>query len=418
VLAGAAAASALLTACGGSDAPEDRTVISMWSHSAGNPLEIQVIDQIIADYNASQEQYFVEAEYFPQAAYNDAIVAASTAGDLPCLIDMDGPVMPNWAWAETIAPLELPTELTDQFLPSTVGEWDGEIYSIGYWDAALSMVARQSALEENDIRIPTMEEPWDLEEFDAALVTLKAAGFPYAIDLGNGDRGEWWPYAYSPMLQSFGGDLVDRESFQTAEGVLNGPEAVEFGEWFQSLFERDLASLSPTPGRQDFLLGNVAMAWNGNWSAPPAIEAYGDDVLFLPPPDFGEGPKIGGASWQWGVSANCPDLEGARGYIEYSLQPEYIAEFSNLTGLIPATEEAAELTEAYAEGGRLSEMVDFSREYAVIRPPTPAYAVISSVFEKSLQDISNGKDVQAALDSAVEQIDFNIDTNDGYGLAG
>jgi multiple sugar transport system substrate-binding protein len=310
----------------------------------------------------------------------------------------------------------LPEELTDQFLPSTVGEWEGEIYSIGYWDAALSMLTRRSVLEDNGIRIPTMERPWSLEEFDEALVTLKEAGFEYAIDMGVADTGEWWAYAYSPLLQSFGGDLIDRDTFLSADGALNGPEAVAFGEWFRSLFERGLASRTPTAGRQDFPLGNVALSWNGNWSAPAAFEAFGDDVLFLPPPDFGAGPKIGGASWQWGVSANCDAIEGARDYIEFSLGPEYIAEFSNLTGLIPATEEAAALTDNYAEGGPLAQMLDYSREYAVIRPPTPAYAVISSVFEKILQDIMNGADVQGSLDRAVDQIDFNIETNNGYGF--
>ena len=156
----AVAALAAIAACGSDDASSGRTEIKMWSHSAGNPAEIEVIDKIIEEFNASQDRYSVKAEYFPQGAYNDAIVAAATAGDLPCLIDMDGPVMPNWAWAEAIVPLDLPTELTDKFLPSALGKWDGKIYSIGYWDAALAVHARRSALEDVGARIPSMEEPW------------------------------------------------------------------------------------------------------------------------------------------------------------------------------------------------------------------------------------------------------------------
>ena len=106
---------AILIACGGAatptEAPEEPsvaepaepppegTVLSMWYHGAGNPEERSVILQIIEDFNASQSQWVVELEEFPQASYNESIVAAALAGNLPDIIDMDGPVMPNWAWA-------------------------------------------------------------------------------------------------------------------------------------------------------------------------------------------------------------------------------------------------------------------------------------------------------------------------------
>ena len=267
VVACLALLSASLAACGGDDGSDGRETLTMWTHSAGNQAEIEVTEKIISDFEAAQDTYSVDVEYFPQGAYNDAVVAAATADDLPCILDMDGPVMPNWAWAEAIVPLELPEEVTDQFIPSTVGRWQDEIYSIGFFDVALSMLARRSVLEENGIRIPTIDDPWTRDEFDDALVTLKDAGFDYAIDVGADGTGEWWSYAYSPMLQSFGGDLVDRSTYLTAEGALNGPEAIEFAEWWQNLFESGLASKTPTPGRADFTLGNVALAWNGNWAA-------------------------------------------------------------------------------------------------------------------------------------------------------
>src|SRR5699024_3946454 len=173
-------------------------------------------------------------------------------GDLPCLLDMDGPIVPNWAWAGYIQPLGISSEITDSLLPTAVGMWDDEVYSAGYWDAALAIFARQSVLEANDIRIPTVDEPWTAEEFDAALRTLQGAGYETAIDIGAEDVGEWWPYAYSPFLQSFGGDLIDRDTYLSADGVLNGPEAVAFGEWFQGLFADGLAGIDGTVGNEEF----------------------------------------------------------------------------------------------------------------------------------------------------------------------
>ena len=73
------------------------TEIGMWYHGAGNRGEAETLDRIVADFNAAQDDWEVAVESFPQESYNDSVVAAALAGDLPCIIDVDGPVMPNWA---------------------------------------------------------------------------------------------------------------------------------------------------------------------------------------------------------------------------------------------------------------------------------------------------------------------------------
>lgn len=410
-----------LTGCGqagggGNTSADGRTQITMWTHSAGNPAELEVYEQIISDFNASQDEYEVVHESFPQGAYNEAVVSAAVSNDLPCLLDLDGPIMPNWAWAGYLQPLGISTEITDRLLPTAVGLWDGEIYSAGYWDAAIAIFARKSVLEENGIRIPTIEDPWTKDEFDDILATLKAAGYETPIDIGAEDTGEWWPYAYSPLLQSAGGDLIDRSTMLTSDGVLNGPEALEWGTWFQGLFTNGYANNSGTVGNQEFIDDEVALSYTGVWNALTAAEALGDDLLILPTVDLGDGPKIGGGSWQWAISASCSDAEGAREYLEFSFQDKYITEFADKQVVIPATEEAAQASEHFGDGGTLRPFVEFSQEFAVLRPETPAYAVISSAFETAAKDIMNGADVQTALDNAVAEIDANIASNDGYGF--
>lgn len=421
ILSVSAVGALALSACGqagqgGATSEDGRTQLTMWTHSAGNPAELEVYEQIIADFNASQDEYEVVEESFPQGAYNDAIVAAAAADDLPCLLDMDGPIVPNWAWAGYIQPLGLPQEITDSLLPTAIGTYQDEIYSAGYWDAALAIFARGSVLEDNDIRIPTTDEPWTLDEFDAALATLKSAGYDTPLDIGAEDAGEWWPYAYSPMLQSAGGDLIDRDTMLTADGTLNGPEAARFFTWFQEAFEQGHASNSGTIGNEEFNADEVALSYTGVWNALDSLDAVGDDLLILPPPDLGTGPKIGGGSWQWGISSTCDSPEGARAYLEFSFQDEYVTAFSDKQIVIPATEGAVEASEHFGPDGDLRPFVELSQEFAVLRPQTPAYPVISSTFEKAGKDIMNGADVQSTLDGAVAEIDANIQSNDGYGF--
>ena len=47
--------------------------ISLWSHSAGNEGEMKVISRMITEFNASQSDYKVVRQDFPQDAYNTSV---------------------------------------------------------------------------------------------------------------------------------------------------------------------------------------------------------------------------------------------------------------------------------------------------------------------------------------------------------
>lgn len=411
-------AASLLATTGFATTATAQTEVSMWYHGAGNRGEADTLARIIDDFNASQGDFVVVTESFPQESYNDSVVAAALSGNLPCIIDVDGPVMPNWAWSGYMQPLDIDESLIAAFLPGTKGMWDGQLYSIGLWDAAVAVYARQSDLDAWGLRTPTLDEPWTREEFMGALDAAKSSGnYEFAFDPGMAWTGEWYPYAFSPLLQSFGGDIVDRSTYQTAEGVLNGDAALEFGDWWQSLFTEGYApGTSQDPADRDtgFIDGKYAFQWNGNWAAVNTLAGV-EDVVFLPAPDFGAGNTIGAASWQFGVSSTCENAEGANAWIEFALQDEYLAAFSDTTGLIPATPGAAAMTENYSEGGALEVFFALSNEQALVRPVSPGYVVAAKVFEKALADIANGADVADTLDAAVDEIDADIERNSGYG---
>ena len=410
-------AAALLAATTWGGAALAQQTLTMWYHGAGNDVEQKLIGEVIADFNASQTDWKVELQSFPQAAYNDSVVAGALAGNLPDILDVDGPNMPNWAWAGYMQPLKIDETKIAEFLPGTKGIWNGELYSIGLWDAAVAMVTRQSTLDALGLRTPTLDQPWTKDEFMDALAKAKASGTcEYALDLGMAWTGEWYPYAFSPFLQSFGGDIVDRSTYKTAEGALNGDAAMAFGEWWQSLFTDGYAQATQDPADRDggFNAGKYCFSWNGNWAALGSLAAF-DDVVFLPAPDFGNGPKIGAASWQFGVSAKSQHPEGAAAFIEFALQDKYLAAFSNGIGLIPATPSAAALTENYAPGGKLAVFFDLSSKQGLVRPVTPGYVVQAKVFEKAVADIANGADVAATLDAATDEINADIEKNNGYG---
>jgi multiple sugar transport system substrate-binding protein len=401
---------------GATDTPSGAaTTVDLWTHAGGNDAELEVINTIVDDFNASQDDYVVKVTDFPQDAYNDAVVAAATSNNLPCIADIDGPNVANWAWAGYIQPLGLPEDTYEGQLPGTLGVIDDEVYAYGFFDVALAMFSRESTLNDAGVRIPTVDEPWTKDEFNEALTKIAALGtFPHAIDFGTGGGGEWIPYAYSPLLQSFGGDLIDRSDFQTADGVLNGPEALEWAEWFRGLVDDGyMAQTSGEDATADFVNGASGILYTGNWADTTVREAF-DDAVVIPPPNFGDGPKIGAGSWQWGLTTGCDELDGARAYLEFAHDTKYFVQYGEATGLIPATLDAAAEIPAYAEGGANRIYLELANEFAVVRPETAAYPFISSVFQKATQDILSGGNAQEILDRAVTEIDRDIQQNGGY----
>jgi multiple sugar transport system substrate-binding protein len=79
--------------------------VDVWFHS-GKGEERDVLDAQVTDFNAMQDEVTVNAILLPEGSYNDQVNAAALAGDLPCLLDFDGPFLYNYAWSGYLAPLD------------------------------------------------------------------------------------------------------------------------------------------------------------------------------------------------------------------------------------------------------------------------------------------------------------------------
>ena len=427
------AVSVFMAGCGGGATPvpteevteapavSEPVTVKVWFHS-GKGEERDVLNAQVEDFNAMQNEIVIEAVQLPEGSYNDQVNAAALAGDLPCLLDFDGPFLYNYAWSGYLRPLDefVPAELKADFLPSIIdqGTYGGHLYSLGTFDSGLAIWGNKAYLEKAGVRIPTgIEDAWDMDEFMDALEKLQALDeTEYAIDFKfNYGAGEWFTYGFSPIVQSFGGDLIDRTTYQSADGVLNGPEAVQAMEWFQSLFDKGYAISSPA-GDDDFYGKKIAaLSWVGHWMWTPHKEGLGDDLVLLPMPKLGDKAVTGMGSWNWGITSSCEQPEAAWKFLEYLVDPDQILRMTNANGAVPARKSAIAKSELYGEGGPLNIFVQqLEGGVAVPRPVTPAYPVITSSFAEAVDNIVAGADVQTELDKAVEKIDQDIQDNQGY----
>lgn len=410
----------LLTACVEQTEQHEAqsTVLTVWVH-AGQAAERQIIEQQVRRFNASQSPNQVQLTFIPEHSYNAQVLAAAVAGELPDVLEFDGPFLYNYVWQGHLVPLDslLSAEMQTDLLPSIIkqGRYLGSLYGIGTFDSGLGLYARRSALDSAGLRIPSgPDDAWTGSEFAAALESLAEQDLDrMVLDLKLNYSGEWPTYAFSPLIQSSGGDLIDRSNYQTAQNVLNGPQAVKAMQTLQSWLKRGY--VDPNVDDAAFVEGRVALSWVGHWEYPRYAEALGDDLIVLPLPDLGQGSRTGQGSWVWGVTTRCKNSRAAASFLEFLLQPAEIHAMASANGAVPATYTAIDRSPLYRETGQLRLFArQLQEDYSVPRPQTPAYPVITSAFQQAFMDIRNGGDVQVALDKAVAVIDQDIQDNKGY----
>ena len=148
--------------------------IKVWRHDT-NEKEIAASKAAVERFNKSQNDYKVVMEMIPEGAYTETINAAALAGKLPCALDMDQPVVPNFAWAGNLVELNslLPAAQLEQLNNVGKGTFKGQVFSVGQYDVSLSLFSRKSVLEKHGIRVATIDKPYTLEEFNQILETLK-----------------------------------------------------------------------------------------------------------------------------------------------------------------------------------------------------------------------------------------------------
>ena len=394
-------------------APEE---LHVWRHETGDS-EMVASAHAVERFNGKQNRWRVVVETLPQGSYQQAVTAAAMTRKLPCVLDLDQPSVPNFAWAGHIQPLEgrLRPAGADALIAGGRSTLKGKLYAVGQFDVALALFARKSVLQKYGVRVATLEQPYTATEFRDILRRLKKQGVRYPLDLNGQRNGEWVPYAFSPWLQSAGADLIDRKTFKVADGVLNSDKALAVLDYYRSLFEERLASRRPVD-EQAFLSGRAVFNYNGSWADNEYRRKFKDDLVALPPPAFGDKPRIGAGSWQWAVSSSCPHPDGARQFLEHLISTDEIAAFSAETGLMPTSEAAADATPMYRVGGAGRGYFEFARQFAVLRPETPAYPIISSSFERAMKEVREGGDAADALDRAVEAIQQDLKRNRDYGF--
>ncbi|MFJ4816362.1 ABC transporter substrate-binding protein [Streptomyces sp. NPDC088801] len=423
---------AALAACGGGGGGSDTSAeegsgkgtISVWAHQ-GQAGETAALQGAVKSFNSSQNAVKAELKLIPENDYTKTITATD-ASELPDVLEFDGPTMANFVYNSKLAPVD--GHVSAKTLGNATdaikaqGEIGGKHYGLGMFDAGLGMYANKKLLDAAGVKYPTgVDDAWTPEEFGKALGALKGKdsdGKVLDISEQYGLASEWGTFGFSPILWSAGGGLLKDGK---AQGALDSPKVVSAMKTFQSW----KTYVDPNTDGNAFAKGKVALSWVGHWNYPAYSEALGDDLVVLPLPDFGDGPKTGQGSWAWGIGADSKNGKAAGAFLDYLLNDTNVGAMTKANGAVPATRTALAKSDLYKKGGPLQLFADqlakpcgdsdiSSSCVAVTRPVTAGYPTVTAKFNTALNSIYGGADPEEALRKAARAIDRDFTDNAGY----
>ena len=419
---------ALLAGCAGggnaqSEAGSGTGELNIWS-LGGQDGELAALRASVADWNSQNPDTQVKLRELPGDNYTTTVLNTPT-DQLPDLLQIDGPLLASFAYNGKIAPIKdyVSQETIDNATGGSIAEgtYNDELYALAQFDSALGLWGSKSALEAAGVDYPkSVDDAWTSDEFMDALKKL-AAQNPNgkAIEIGeNGLASEWGTYGFAPIVWSGGGNLLDGDK---AEGVLDSDASVKALTQFQQWKQFSDANADA----KAFTDKRVPISLGGHWSYPTYSKALGDDLVTLPLPDFGDGPKTGAGSLTWGMGAGTKNGAAAGKFLDFLLNDENVGAMTAANGAPPATKSGLAADKLYAADGPLAMFAaqldkscaaaDVDKScIATYRPITPGYPTVTSSFYSALGAIWQGADVKTELTKAAKEIDSNFAENDNY----
>jgi len=395
------------------------TTIRLWVHSGPGP-EREAYAASVAAFNATRSDVRVELTVLPEGTYGDQVHAAAIAGQLPEVLELDGPTVAEYAWARRLRPLDgLPAleAARADLLPSLAaqGTYRGRLYALGQYDAGLALWGNRRLLAKARVRAPrTVDEAWSRRDFERVLWRLKRVGVARPLDLKlNYGAGEWFTFAFAPLVWSLGGDLVDPATGR-ARGHLDGPAAREAMGLLQAWARAGY--IDPAARNDaDFVLGRSALSYVGHWAWPTYHKALGRNLVLMPLPRFGERAVTGSGSWCFALSAGGRHPKAAADLLAWLMSPREIRRVTTLNGAIPGTRSALRASPLYRPGGPLALFAEqLDRGLARTRPRTPAYPAISAAFAEAVNNVLAGADPARELGRAAAAVDEEMEDNPGF----
>ena len=399
--------------------------IKIWGHQ-GEEGEVTALQKAVEGFNSSQSDIKATLQLIPSADYTKT-VSATSADQLPDVLEYDGPLMASFVYDKKLGVVEgavsqqTINNQSDAAKAQNTYPNDNKLYGVSMYDSGLGIYGNKKLLDAAGVTYPKgIDDAWTADAFQAVLQALAAKDSDKKVlDIKENYGGEWPTYGFLPIVNSTG-NLVVKDG--KATGNLDAPAVVkavqQFAGWRQYV--------DPNSDDKAFVDGRVALSWVGHWNYNTYAKAIGKDLVVLPLPDFGEGTKSGQGSWAWGIGGSSKNPQAAGKFLDYLTNDANVKAMTDANAAPPGTKTVLASSVLYKPGGPLQLFADQGAKtcgsnvptracVSTPRPITPAYPVISQQFSQAFFNAYKGGDAQAELTKAAKAIDQDYADNGNYG---
>lgn len=406
----------------GNKSADGKTTLDFWSFW-GSGARQEVIEEIIDDFNASQDKIEVKYSYQPWGDIWTKSLSSITAGNPPDVIVQDINSVAQRAEAQQATNLSEYIEegFSDEFYPQlwdTV-EYEGDAYAVPFNTDTQVIFYNKTLFKEAGISEEQLPQTWEELETVARKLDVKNGddferiGFYPLWNLG----ADVWALNADDGVSWFDKDenvKIDTDNkVEALEWILDWQEY--YGQDTINRLEAEFGSGVADP----FISGLVAMrAQNINYYSSLAENAPDDfefGVIQIPEKESGSG------HWSWGggfvleVPYGAKDPEASYEFIKYLSTPEVQEKFGEKSFDIMANRTANENlvnNDNLDENGQMIyQMADENFANTVITPVPLTAPDFSSLVNEQIDQIMLGSktpaeglaDAQKAVEDLVEQ---------------
>lgn len=406
----------------GNESADGKTTLDFWSFW-GSGARQEVIEEIIDDFNASQDKIEVKYSYQPWGDIWTKSLSSITAGNPPDVIVQDINSVAQRAEAQQATNLSEYIEegFSDEFYPQlwdTV-EYEGDAYAVPFNTDTQVIFYNKTLFKEAGISEEQLPQTWEELETVARKLDVKNGddferiGFYPLWNLG----ADVWALNADDGVSWFDKDenvKIDTDNkVEALEWILDWQEY--YGQDTINRLEAEFGSGVADP----FISGLVAMrAQNINYYSSLAENAPDDfefGVIQIPEKESGSG------HWSWGggfvleVPYGAKDPEASYEFIKYLSTPEVQEKFGEKSFDIMANRTANENlvnNDNLDENGQMIyQMADENFANTVITPVPLTAPDFSSLVNEQIDQIMLGSktpaeglaDAQKAVEDLVEQ---------------